>query len=110
VWIVRIGCGYAEAARSFKADQYDGQEVGERSFGGQGLKLSNLIVKINDNLKVPPDQLDHVGGKLFTFGSYRLGVHTPGADIDSLCVVPRHIDRSDFFTSFYEKLKEVFLK
>jgi poly(A) polymerase len=48
-----------------------------------------------------------VGGKLFTFGSYRLGVHTPGADIDSLCVVPRHIDRSDFFASFYEKLKEV---
>jgi len=60
--------------------------------------------------QIPPDQLETVGGKLFTFGSYRLGVHTPGADIDSLCVVPRHIDRSDFFTSFYEKLKEVCFK
>lgn len=29
-----------------------------------------------------------------------------GADIDALCVAPRHVDRSDFFTSFYEKLKE----
>ena len=29
----------------------------------------------------------------------------PGADIDALCVAPRHVDRSDFFTSFYDKLK-----
>ncbi|OWK08783.1 PAPOLA, partial [Cervus elaphus hippelaphus] len=27
------------------------------------------------------------------------------ADIDALCVAPRHVDRSDFFTSFYDKLK-----
>lgn len=30
----------------------------------------------------------------------------PGADIDALCVAPRHVERSDFFTSFYEKLKQ----
>lgn len=29
-----------------------------------------------------------------------------GADIDALCVAPRHVERSDFFTSFYEKLKQ----
>jgi hypothetical protein len=51
--------------------------------------------------------LDSVGGKLFTFGSYRLGVHTKGADIDSLCVVPRHVDRTEFFKSFYQMLSEV---
>ncbi|KAB0386538.1 hypothetical protein FD755_001494 [Muntiacus reevesi] len=28
-----------------------------------------------------------------------------GADIDALCVAPRHVDQSDFFTSFYDKLK-----
>ncbi|CAL8139536.1 unnamed protein product [Orchesella dallaii] len=73
-------------------------------------KLDGLVkqwvreVSIQKN--IPPSVADHVGGKIYTFGSYRLGVHNKGADIDSLCVVPRHIDRSDYFTSFYELLKE----
>ncbi|KAG5187219.1 Poly(A) polymerase central domain-containing protein [Tribonema minus] len=37
---------------------------------------------------------------LRTFGSYRLGVHTPDADIDCLLLCPRHCTCQDFFGSF----------
>ncbi|XP_074170081.1 poly(A) polymerase beta [Rhinolophus sinicus] len=72
-------------------------------------KLNNLVKEwireISESKSLPPAVIENVGGKIFTFGSYRLGVHTKGTDIDALCVAPRHVDRSDFFTSFYEKLK-----
>lgn len=33
-------------------------------------------------------------------------VHNKGADIDALCVAPRHVYRNDYFTSFFELLKQ----
>ncbi len=55
---------------------------------------------------MPQTLADTVGGNVYTFGSYRLGVHNKGADIDALCVAPRHVLREDYFTSFYEVLKQ----
>uniref|UniRef100_A0A8C1VA79 polynucleotide adenylyltransferase n=1 Tax=Cyprinus carpio TaxID=7962 RepID=A0A8C1VA79_CYPCA len=73
-------------------------------------KLNTLVQvwirEVSEVKNIPSSVIDNVGGKIFTFGSYRLGVHTKGADIDALCVAPRHVERSDFFSSFYEKLKE----
>ncbi|XP_072129426.1 poly(A) polymerase type 3-like isoform X3 [Mobula birostris] len=73
-------------------------------------KLNSLVKEwirdISEVKNLPPSVIDNVGGKIFTFGSYRLGVHTKGADIDALCVAPRHIERVDFFSSFCDKLKQ----
>ncbi|XP_062857805.1 poly(A) polymerase alpha [Trichomycterus rosablanca] len=69
--------------------------------------VKEWIREISESKNLPALLIDNVGGKIFTFGSYRLGVHTKGADIDALCVAPRHVERTDFFSSFYEKLKEL---
>ncbi|NXY33173.1 PAPOG polymerase, partial [Pomatorhinus ruficollis] len=73
-------------------------------------KLNNFvrewISELAESKNLPPSITEQVGGKIFTFGSYRLGVHTKGSsDIDALCVAPSHVERSDFFQSFFEKLR-----
>ncbi|XP_061424531.1 poly(A) polymerase beta-like isoform X1 [Lethenteron reissneri] len=72
-------------------------------------KLNNLakawVREVGESKNLPPAILENGGGKIFTFGSYRLGVHTKGADIDALCVSPRHVERIDFFSTFIEMLK-----
>lgn len=67
--------------------------------------VKQWVKKVSIGKNMPPDVAEKLGGKIYTFGSYRLGVHHKGADIDALCVVPRNIERSDYFVSFMEVLK-----
>ncbi|KAI4218199.1 MAG: hypothetical protein LQ349_008816 [Xanthoria aureola] len=46
---------------------------------------------------LPQSVIDSAGGKICTYGSYRLGAYAPGSDIDTLVAAPRHVTRDDFF-------------
>lgn len=67
--------------------------------------VKNWIRDLSIEKNMPANLAETVGGCVYTFGSYRLGVHNKGADIDALCVVPRHILREDYFSSFMDILK-----
>ena len=73
-------------------------------------RLASLIKKFVKKISLARGLSDTAaeaaGGKIFTFGSYRLGVHGPGTDIDTLCVVPKHVSREDFFEVLEPMLKE----
>ena len=46
------------------------------------------------SLGLDDDMAREAGGQVFTFGSYRLGLVSKGADIDALCISPRHVAES----------------
>ncbi|KAL1582374.1 hypothetical protein WHR41_08874 [Cladosporium halotolerans] len=69
-------------------------------------KLTKELVQVVGRAKkLPSAILDTAGGKVFTYGSYSLGVYGPGSDIDTLVVAPKHVTRDDFFKYFPDLLK-----
>lgn len=68
--------------------------------------VKNFVFTVSKSRGMSDAVARAAGGKIFTFGSYRLGVHGPGDDIDCLLVVPKHVSRDDFFTTFQPMLQE----
>lgn len=48
--------------------------------------------------------LESKKAKLLVFGSFRLGVHFAGTDIDTICVFPNFITKEDFLDEFKQFL------
>ena len=75
----------------------EGIQRRERVLNRMGTLCREWIRNVCTKRGLPKDVVESAGGQLFTSGSYRLGVHEPGADIDSILVVPNVCTRQDFF-------------
>ena len=75
----------------------DGIQTRERVLNRMGVVCREWIKGVCLKRGLPVDVVASAGGSLFTSGSYRLGVHEPGADIDTILVAPFMCSRTDFF-------------
>ena len=46
-----------------------------------------FVKQVSRSKNLPQSSVDSAGGKIFTFGSYRLGVYGPGQYITSNCLL-----------------------
>lgn len=68
--------------------------------------VQDFVFAVSKKKNLSDGMAKDAGGKIFTFGSYRLGVYGPGSDIDTLVVVPKHVTRADFFEVFEQLLRK----
>lgn len=68
--------------------------------------VQEFVYTVSKKKNMSDGMAKDAGGKIFTFGSYRLGVYGPGSDIDTLIVVPKHVVREDFFTIFDQMIRQ----
>lgn len=73
----------------------------ERALNEIGEICRSWIKYVCQRMELPEDVVAASGGQLFTSGSFRLGVHEPGADIDTILVAPNMCTREDFFGNNY---------
>lgn len=69
--------------------------------------VEEFVRRVCKQKGLPQSTIDSAGGKVFTFGSYALGVHGPTSDIDTLVVGPKYVSIDDFFATFPTTFKEM---
>ncbi|KAK1921134.1 putative polynucleotide adenylyltransferase [Papiliotrema laurentii] len=92
------------ALNQFESEQE--RKVRERLLSNIAQLVAKFVHDVSIKQGLSEKVATEAGGRIYTSGSYRLGVHGPGSDIDTICVCPRHIYREHFFGEFKQMLKD----
>ena len=96
----------AFAMEHIPLETIQGLQKRERALNRMGQLARDWILHVCHKRGLPKDVAEAAGGQLFTSGSYRLGVHEPGADIDTILVAPNMCTRTDFFGEVLEEKED----
>ncbi|KAL5116117.1 polynucleotide adenylyltransferase [Pleosporales sp. CAS-2024a] len=69
--------------------------------------VEQFVQRVGQRKGTKKEVLEKAGGKIFWFGSFALGVHGPASDIDTLIVVPKHVNIADYFDMFETVFREM---
>ncbi|CAL0326028.1 unnamed protein product [Lupinus luteus] len=70
-----------------------------------GQVVKSWVKQITCLRRYTDQMVEDANAVIMTFGSYRLGVHGPGADLDTLCIGPSYVNREeDFFFTLHNIL------
>lgn len=94
-----------ELDREFPKESSQGMEHRYKVLEELDQALVNWVNEESKAQMMSPEECKKWPVKTVTIGSFRLGVVHPLTDIDTLCIIPKHITLPTFFKSFVEKLK-----
>lgn len=99
----------AELVEELKRENnYEAQEATKKRMSTLSL-LQKCVVEFVKQVCLSKNhsraQIEKYGGKVYPYGSYRLGVYGPGSDIDTLAVANKFVGRDDFFKYFPDVLR-----
>lgn len=94
-----------------EAGLYEGEEQSakrEEVLREIGRIVKEWVKQLTSQKGYADQMVEKANAVLFTFGSYRLGVHGPEADIDIVCVGPSYVNREDdFFVTLHDILAQM---
>lgn len=116
--ISSAGPSEADIQRSLELDKflvdaglYESKEEAakrEEVLGRIGQVVKDWVKQLTRLRGYTDQMVEDANALIFTFGSYKLGVHGPGADIDTLCIGPSYVNRDeDFFYILHNMLADM---